>query len=74
MNKVLITGAGVDKTEGIDFPLANKLLPEVARFINGEGKTFEQSLRKSIPGLRFDFNRFINNEIDNITKKRYFST
>jgi hypothetical protein len=72
MNKVLITGAGVDKTEGIDFPLANKLLPEVARFINGEGKDFEQSLRKSIPGLRFDFNRFINNEIDNITKKDTF--
>lgn len=69
MNKVLITGAGVDKTNGIDFPLANKLLTEVSRFINGEGAFFERSIRNALPGLRFDFNRFINNEIENITKK-----
>ncbi|WP_421216907.1 hypothetical protein [Aeromonas enteropelogenes] len=69
MNKVLITGAGVDKTTGIDFPLANKLLTEVSRFINGEGASFEKSVRNALPGLRFDFNRFINNEIENITKK-----
>lgn len=69
MSKVLITGAGVDKTDGIDFPLANKLLTEVSRFINGEGSNFEGAVRNAIPGLRFDFNRFINNEIENITKK-----
>ncbi len=69
MDKIIITGAGVDKTKGIDFPLANQLLTEVSRFINGEGKPFEQAIRKAIPGLRFDFNRFINNEIENITKK-----
>ncbi len=69
MNKVLITGAGVDKTSGIDFPLANKLLTEVSRFINGEGASFEKAIRNALPGLRFDFNRFINNEIENITKK-----
>ncbi|RAU16449.1 hypothetical protein DN062_18100 [Nitrincola tibetensis] len=69
MNKVLITGAGVDKTPGIDFPLANKLLTEVSRFINGEGASFEKAIRNALPGLRFDFNRFINNEIENITKK-----
>lgn len=69
MNKVLITGAGVDKTTGIDFPLANKLLTEVSRFINGDGASFEKSIRNALPGLRFDFNRFINNEIENITKK-----
>lgn len=63
MNKVLITGAGVDKTTGIDFPLANKLLTEVSRFINGDGASFEKSIRNALPGLRFDFNRFINNEI-----------
>lgn len=69
MKKVLITGAGVDKTTGIDFPLANKLLPEVARFINNEGKEFERSVRSALPGLRFNFNKFINSEIENITKK-----
>lgn len=69
MKKVLVTGAGVDKTSGIDFPLANKLLPEVAQYLNGDGKEFEAALRASIPGLRFNFVRFINSEIDSITSK-----
>ena len=69
MCKILITGAGVDKTTGIDFPLANKLLPEIARFIKHEGADFEKALRQAIPGLRFDFNRFINGEIESITRK-----
>lgn len=69
MNKILITGAGVDKTSGIGFPLANQLLTEVSRFINGEGAEFEKAIRKAIPSLRFDFNRFINNEIEGVAKK-----
>lgn len=69
MKKVLVTGAGVDKTSGINFPLANKLLPEVAQFLVGEGKEFDSALRSSIPGLRFNFVRFINTEIDSITSK-----
>lgn len=67
MNKILVTGAGVDKTDGINFPLANKLLPEVAQFIINEGKEFEAALRTGIPGLRFNFSRFINHEIDALT-------
>jgi hypothetical protein len=69
MSNVLITGAGVDKTAGIDFPLANNLLPEISQFIENEGAEFEKALRKAIPGLRFNFNRFINREIDDLTKK-----
>ncbi len=69
MSKVLITGAGVDKTTGLDFPLANQLLAEVSRFIKGEGSEFDNALRAALPNLRFDFNRFINHEIEGITRK-----
>lgn len=70
--KLLITGAGVDKTEGINFPLANNLLPEVTKFINKEGKEFDRSLRKALPHLRFTFQKFITSEIDGITQKDAF--
>lgn len=69
MSNVLITGAGVDKSDGIDFPLANNLLPEISRFIENQGTEFEKALRAAIPGLRFNFSRFINREIEDITKK-----
>lgn len=69
MTNVLITGAGVDKTAGLDFPLANQLLAEVSRFIKGDGKEFDEALRSALPNLRFDFNRFINQEIEGITRK-----
>ena len=69
MSNLLITGAGVDKTAGIEFPLAERLLPELYSFIKGEGAGFEKEVRAAIPGLRFDFTKFINAEIDAITSK-----
>lgn len=69
MRNLLITGAGVDKTAGIEFPLAERLLPELYSFIKGEGADFEKEVRAAIPGLRFDFTKFINAEIDAITSK-----
>ena len=67
--KVLITGAGVDKTDGIDFPLANRLLPEIAQFIKGDGAEFDKAIRKAIPNLRFDFSSYINSAIESLTSK-----
>jgi ribosomal protein L23 len=64
---VLITGAGVDKASGIDFPLANRLLPEIAQFIQGEGSEFDKTLRAAIPNLRFDFSKYINSAINSLT-------
>ena len=42
---LLITGAGVDRTAGIDFPLANTLLADVTRYLDGPGKMVDQALR-----------------------------
>lgn len=68
-NNVLIIGAGVDCTKGIDLPPANRLLPEIAKFLEGEGKEFEHKLRTALPGLRFTFKRFIKSSIDDLSKK-----
>ncbi len=69
MSKILITGAGVDKTEGIDFPLANTLITDIAKFIVNEGADFNAALKESIPNLRFNLQRFINAEINSLTSK-----
>jgi hypothetical protein len=66
---LLILGAGADKTSGIDFPMANTLLPEVSQYLNGEGKTVDDALRKALPGIRFSFNRLISSAIDNLTTR-----
>ena len=44
-HNLLITGAGVDCTKGIGFPMAATLLPEIAAYIEGEGKSVDQTLR-----------------------------
>ena len=48
---LLILGAGVDRTSGIDFPLANTLLADVTRYLDGPGKDVETALRGMLPGL-----------------------
>lgn len=68
---VIILGAGVDKTPGIDFPLAADLLPAINGYLTKteEGKQVEELLRGSIPDLRFRFDRFINSAITNIAHR-----
>ena len=63
---LLITGAGVDRTAGIDFPLANTLLADVTRYLDGPGKMVDQALRAMLPGLRFSFNSMIARAVDKI--------
>lgn len=68
---VLVIGAGVDKTPGINFPLAADLLPAINIYLtrNEEGKAINQLLRQKIDGLRFRFDRFINSAINDIVQR-----
>ncbi|HRE18701.1 MAG TPA: hypothetical protein PLW86_16800, partial [Rhodocyclaceae bacterium] len=66
---LLITGAGVDRTSGIDFPLANTLLADVTRYLDGPGKPVDEALRNMLPGLRFSFNSMIARAVDKIATR-----
>ena len=68
-DKLLILGAGVDRTGGIDFPLANTLLADVTRYLDGPGKTVDEALRDMLPGLRFTFNSMIARAVDKIATR-----
>lgn len=68
-DKLLIIGAGVDRTEGIDFPLANTLLADVSRYLEGTGKPVDTALRKMLPGLKFSFNNMIARAVDKIATR-----
>lgn len=67
--QLLILGAGVDRTTGIDFPLANTLLADVTRYLDGPGKDVELALREMLPGLRFSFNSMIARAVDKIATR-----
>lgn len=68
---VLVTGAGADRTLGIDCPLAADLLPAINGYLKHteEGKAVESLLRDKIKGLRFRFDRFINDAITEIAHR-----
>lgn len=66
---LLILGAGVDRTTGIDFPLANTLLADVTRYLDGPGKSVDEALREMLPGLRFSFNHMIARAVDKIATR-----
>ena len=66
---LLILGAGVDRTTGIDFPLANTLLADVTRYLDGPGKEVETALLNMLPGLRFSFNSMIARAVDKIATR-----
>lgn len=69
MAKVYILGAGVDATSGIQLPLTSELLPRITEFANSEdGNAIEAKIRSFFPGLRFRFDTFIQNTIDNIAR------
>ncbi|WP_404360504.1 hypothetical protein [Methylotuvimicrobium sp. KM1] len=68
-DKLLILGAGVDRTTGIDFPLANTLLADVTRYLDGPGKSVDEALRAMLPGLRFSFNNMIARAVDKIATR-----
>lgn len=69
---LLILGAGVDRTAGIDFPLANTLLPDMTRYLEGPGKAVDDSLRKMLPHLQFRFNNIVAMAVDKIVRGYIF--
>lgn len=66
---LLITGAGVDRTRGIDFPLAATHLPEIASYLDGDGKAIDATLRSMLPNLRFSFANTVERAVDAITTR-----
>ena len=66
---LLITGAGVDRTKGIDFPLAATLLPEIAAYLEDGGKEVDTTLRTMLPNLRFTFASAVARAVDVITTR-----
>lgn len=69
MKKLLITGAGVDFTKGIEFPLAATLLADVTRYLAGNGKSVDAALRAMLPGLQFNYNKMIARSVDSIATR-----
>ena len=68
MSNLLIIGAGVEKTEGIDMPLANELVPQIRDFIfnNEIGIQVDIELRKIIKGLRFNYDDFVKKAVNKL--------
>ena len=68
-HNLLITGAGVDRTTGIDFPLAATLLPEITTYSKNDGCSVDAKLREIIPNLRFTFTSLITKAIESISTR-----
>lgn len=54
---VIVLGAGVDATSGIEMPLTNELIPQINDFIKNDGREIDEKLRNIIPSLRFHFDK-----------------
>lgn len=67
-NNLLILGAGVEKTDGINMPLANELVPQIRDFLYGNdiGQAVDKKLREIIKSLRFSYDNFIKRAVDNL--------
>lgn len=67
MSTVVILGAGVDASLGI--PTSRDFIPKIVAYLQtDEGKAIDDSLRKIIKNVRFHFDTFIDNAIDNMAK------
>ena len=67
IKNLLITGAGVDRTKGIDFPLAATLLPEISAYLEKDGREVDKVLRSLLPNLRFTFSSMVARAVEVIT-------
>lgn len=61
---VIVLGAGVDATSGIEMPLTNELIPQINDFIKNDGREIDEELRNIIPSLRFRFDKLIKDTIE----------
>lgn len=62
----IIIGAGVDKSEGLNLPLATELIPQISKFLKDDpvGIEVEAAIRGSLKGLRFSYETFIKQAIE----------
>lgn len=64
---VIVLGAGVDATLGL--PTSASLVPRIVEFLEtDDGKLIDATLRKAIGGVRFHFDKFVNNAIERLAK------
>lgn len=71
MSNLLVLGAGVEKTEGIDMPLANELVPQIRDFLYEDeiGKEIDKKLRNILKGLRFSYDDFVKKAVDRLASE-----
>lgn len=70
MGTVVICGAGVDKSEGIDMPLAAELVPKIRAYLKTtEGEKVDQTLRSILPNLRFSYDKFIKEAVEKLSNE-----
>ena len=71
MKTVLVCGAGVDKSEGIDMPLATELVPRIREFLktHEDGQRIEKTLRLMIPNLRFSYDKFVKEAVEKLSNE-----
>ncbi|NOV29245.1 hypothetical protein [Methylomonas sp. ZR1] len=71
MKTVLVCGAGVDKSEGIDMPLAAELVPKIRAFLKStdDGQKIEATLRQIIPNLRFSYDKFVKEAVEKLSNE-----
>ena len=64
---MVVLGAGAETAMGM--PTSSRLIPAIVEYIaTPEGMAVDAALRKAIGGVRFHFDRFVNNAIDNLAK------
>ena len=60
---VVVFGAGADAAVG--FPTLGSLIPKITDWLEtDEGKAVDEVLRKQLKGLRFRFDKFVDDAID----------
>lgn len=70
MGTVVICGAGVDKSDGIDMPLAAELVPKIRAYLKTtEGENVDQVLRAFLPNLRFSYDKFIKEAVEKLSNE-----
>lgn len=70
MSIVVICGAGVDKSDGIDMPLAVELVPRIRDFLKtSEGQVIDGALRSILPHLHFSYDKFIKDAVEKLSNE-----
>lgn len=70
MSTVIICGAGVDKSDGINMPLGVELVPHIRDFLKtDDGQAIDKALRDVLPNLRFSYDKFVKSAVDKLSNE-----